>query len=243
MRGVGHIVYWMVAIGLLAVILVSLDYSLVQGLFIGLMFCPCALVLEFWMPKAHKTLDKVYLSLAVMVTAFLLIMVMHFFINNDISPFAYFKRQKNISPILINPFFLAMVLTFLSIGDYFWDKWLTKRFKDASRSITFFSDRRSITVKLSDIAYIESNDTEVKLVCISGESYRNKTGIGQWENLLGDGFIRIHRSYLANFTYITFVDSETISMGEIVLPISRKYKDSVGIILKRGTSGRPTLSE
>jgi len=235
MRGIGHIAFWIAAIELLAIILVSLDYSLVQGLFIGLMFCPCALALEFWMPKAHKTIDKIYLSLAVMVTAFLLIMVMHFLLNNDISPFAYFKRQRNVSPILINPVFLAMVLTFLSIGDYFLDKWLTKRFKDASRSITFFSDRRSITVKLSDITYIESNDTEVRLFCVSGESYRNKTGIGQWENLLGDGFIRIHRSYLANITHITSVDSETISIGETVLPISRKYKDSVCIILKRGT--------
>lgn len=236
MRGVGHIVFWMVAIGLLAIVLVSLDYSLVQGIFIGLTFCPCALALEFWMPKAHKTIDKVYLSLAVMVTAFLLIMVLHLFIDNEISPFAYFKRQRNISPILINPVFLAMVLTFLSIGDYFWDKWLTKRFKDASRSITFFSDRRSITVKLSDIAYIESNDTEVRLVCVSGESYRNKTGIGQWENLLGNGFIRIHRSYLANITHITSVDSETISIGETVLPISRKYKDSVCVFLKNRES-------
>ena len=37
----------------------------------------------------------------------------------------------------------------------------------------------------------------IRIVTASGESYRNKTGIGQWENLLGDDFLRIHRSYLS----------------------------------------------
>ena len=31
-----------------------------------------------------------------------------------------------------------------------------------------------------------------------GQQYRNKTGIGQWENALGPGFLRIHRAFLVN---------------------------------------------
>jgi len=87
-RCIGHIAFWIVAAGLLAFVLVSLDYSLVQGLVIGLMFCPCALALEFWMPKAHKAIDKVYLSLAVLLSAFLLIMVLHLFIYEETTPFS-----------------------------------------------------------------------------------------------------------------------------------------------------------
>jgi hypothetical protein len=61
MRTLLRIAYWPLAIAILAVILVSLDYSLAQAVLIALMFCPCALVLEFWMPKARKPMDKFFL--------------------------------------------------------------------------------------------------------------------------------------------------------------------------------------
>ena len=78
MRLLGRIAYWLAAIALLAAILVSLDYTPVQAVLIGLIFCPCALALEYLMPKARKPMEKVYLSLAVLVSVILLIMVLHF---------------------------------------------------------------------------------------------------------------------------------------------------------------------
>ena len=129
--------------------------------------------------------------------------------------------------MLINPVFLALILTTLSYGDYFWAKWLDKRFKDEDRSVTFFSDRKSVTLRRSEIAYIESNDTEVRVVSASGESYRNKTGISQWENLLGSDFLRIHRSYLINLSVSTLASPDTVNVGGVLLPVSRKYKDAV----------------
>ena len=74
---------------------------------------------------------------------------------------------------------------------------------------------------------MESNDTEVRIVTVSGDTYRNKTGITQWENLLGEGFLRIHRSYLVNVTSAKLVSADTVSVGETKLPVSRKYKESV----------------
>ena len=131
--------------------------------------------------------------------------------------------------MLINPVFLGLILTALAIGDYFWTKWINKRFKSKERTITFFSERRKVTLKLTDIAYVESNDTEVRIVTTTNESYRNKTGIGQWANLLGDDFLRIHRSYLVNTALATLTSQDTVSVGvgQIQLPISRKYKEFV----------------
>lgn len=60
-----------------------------------------------------------------------------------------------------------------------WRRWLDKRFPDDSPTIRFFSDRKTVTLAAADIAYIESNDTEVRLVTVAGQSYRNKTRIGQ----------------------------------------------------------------
>jgi hypothetical protein len=227
MRIILRIAYWLAAIAILAAILVSLDYTLAQAVLIGLVFCPCALVLEYLMPKARKPMDKIYLSLAVLVAVILLILILHQFVWTTLTQGGYHLPEKEVAPMLINPAFLGLILTALSIGDYYWSQWLGRRFKAKDRSVTFFSERKSVTLPLADIAYVESNDTEVRLVTVSGESYRNKTGIGQWENLLGDDFLRIHRSYLVNIAHARLLNADTVAVGDAQLPVSRKYKDTV----------------
>ncbi len=230
MRLLGKIAYWLAALALLAAILVSLDYSLVQAVLISLIFCPCALALEYLMPKARKPKDKVYLSLAALVAVVVLILILHYSVWSRMNPLGY-SDMKNVAPMLINPAFLGLILTTLSIGDYFWSKWLDRRFKAEDRTITFFSDRKSVTLRLSDIAYVESNDTEVRIVTSTGDTYRNKTGITQWENLLGDGFLRIHRAFLVNVAASVLTSPDTVEVAGKELPVSRKYKDNVKAIL------------
>ncbi|MBP5229713.1 MAG: LytTR family transcriptional regulator [Bacteroidales bacterium] len=229
MRTVGRISYWILAIAMLTAILVSLDYSTAQALLISLGFCPFAILLEYLMPKAKKTRDKVYLSLAVLISIILLILFIHFCVWTKLTDTGYVDRSKQVAPMLINPVFLGLILTALAIGDYFWAKWIDKRFKAKERTVTFFSERRKVTLRLADIAYVESNDTEVRIVTTANESYRNKTGIGQWGNLLGDDFLRIHRSYLVNTSLATLSSQESVSVGpaRVQLPISRKYKEYV----------------
>ena len=67
----------------------------------------------------------------------------------------------------------------------------------------------------------------MRLYLRDGQSYRNKTGITQWENLLGEGFLRIHRSYLVNRALAEPDTPDTVRIGEISLPVSRKYRDRV----------------
>lgn len=228
-----RIAFWLAAIAFLAIILTSLDYSLAQALFVSLLFCPCALALEYWMPKTVKTMDRVYLSLAILASAIVMIIILHLYIGQTLNANSCWERSQEVPPMLVNPAFIGLILTSISFGDFYWTRWLSKHFKDKDRSITFFSDRRSVTLKLADIAYIESNDTEVRIISASGESYRNKTGIGQWENLLGDRFLRIHRSYLVNITLASLIDPSTVSVAEMHLPVSRKYKDAVSSTFSR----------
>ena len=235
MRILGRIAYWLAAIALQAAILVSLDYTMAQAILIGLTFCPCALALEFLMPKARKPMDKVYLSLAVLIGVFVLILVLHYYAWARIAD--GMRSTKDVAPMLINPAFLGLILTVLAIGDYYWAKWLAKRFKAKDRTITFFSDRRSVTLPVADIAFIESNDTEVRIVTVSGESHRNKTGISQWANLLGDDFLRIHRSYLVNTALMTVTSPDSVTVGDVQLPVSRKYKETIHEYAARRNDG------
>ena len=95
------------------------------------------------------------------------------------------------------------------------------------RDITFTSDYRKVTLKIAEIAYIESRDTEVWIHAADERSFRNKTPITQWQNILENGFIRIHRSYLVNRTFITSYDNESVTVNEKKLPISRKNREEV----------------
>ena len=232
MKAAGRIAYWVVALGLLVAMLVSLDYKADQAVLISLIFGPCALALEFWMPKAQKVMDRIYLSSAVLVAVILLIQVIHHFLWTTITREGFISSQTEVSPMLVNPVFLGVILTALAVGDYFWGKWIGRRFRKENPSITFCSDRRSVTLAVKDIAYIESNDTEVRIVTLDGESYRNKTGIGQWENLLGEPFLRIHRSYLVNADLAVLSSPDSVLIFGKELPVSRKYKDAVRLAFK-----------
>ena len=231
MRIVLRIAYWLAAIALIATILASLDYTPAQAILISLVFCPCALALEYWMPKARRPMDKVYLSLAMLVVIILTLLVLHQYVWTTITQYGARVVEKDVPPMLINPAFLGLILTALSIGDFYWSKWSSKRFKTKDRTVTFYSERKSVTLPLSEIAYVESNDTEVRIVTLSGESYRNRTGIGQWENLLGDGFLRVHRSFLVNIAEAVLTAPDVVSIGGNEIPVSRKYKDFVKTIL------------
>ncbi len=223
MKLVARIGYWVVALALIAVILVSLDYTLTQAILISLIFLPCVLTLEYFLPKADSFLDKLWLCLAVLVIVILLILVIHRLLW---SPFMKSEvwYMLDVQPVLVNPAFLGLIVTALAVGDYGWRNWLDKKWPSKPRQITFFSDRKSVTLSLDDIAYIESNDTEVSIVTREGRSYRNKTGISQWENLLGETFVRIHRSYLVNRACITEIGTDTLLAAGTELPISRKYR-------------------
>ena len=226
MKLVARIAYWVVALALIAAILVSLDYTLTQAVLISLVFLPCVLALEFFLPKADSFLNKLWLCLAVLVVVILLILILHRLLW---SPFMKSEVWYilDVQPVLMNPAFLGLIVTALAVGDYGWRNWLDKKWPSAPRQISFFSDRKTVTLPLDEIAYIESNDTEVRIVTKDGISYRNKTGISQWENILGEDFVRIHRSYLVNRGCITDVGTDSLQIAGTELPISRKYRKTL----------------
>ena len=172
MKIFGRIAYWLVALALVTAILISLDYTPGQAVLISLVFFPCAIALEFFLPKAETIRDKVFLSLAVLVSTTLLLLLVHRLLW---SPFMKSRVWfiLDVQPVLVNPVFLGLILTMLALGDYAWRKWLDRRLQAAPRQITFFSDRKTVTLPVAEIAYIESNDTEVRIFTLDGGQPRS----------------------------------------------------------------------
>lgn len=214
----------MLAVIMIAIILLSLGYPFALGLLMGSLFLPGTFLVKFLLPKVlkeeskKKTANMIFLCVSVAVMEFLLIVSVHIWISDQTYP--------SIAGVLVNPMFVAVVITLLCLGDWFLSKYLSSILPE-DKTITFISDRHKVSILPSEILYIESNDREVSIYATENRTYRNKTGISQWESILGDDFIRIHRSYVVNREAITFIDKEYVYIGDSQLPISRKYYKSV----------------
>ncbi len=229
------IAYWLVAIFLTAVLLTSLGYRLGEAILMSISFLPAALALSFFLPKVERTanskrklLDTVFIILGVMMMTFLLIYVWQYVFITIIYQEEY--SRWTLPAILGNPIFVAAILAILAYGNYLLIKWLDKKFP-TSHPITFTSDYRKVSLNKEDILYVESRDSEVWIYSRDGQSYRNKTAISQWENLLGPSFLRIHRSFLVNISDAVLSGPEMVTIGSQTIPVSRKYKDSVKAVL------------
>ena len=222
--------YWVLSILLVAVILSSLGYRFMEAVFISTMFLPGALAAKFFFPKVDfrnrkaGVKDTIFIVLGILVAEVFLFLVTHFDILRD--------RENvvdwiGLPDILTNPVFIALILTVLAAGSYFFERWLDRIRPTAPAPITFTSDRKPVTLPLGEILYVESNDATTTVVATDDRRFKNITPISQWEAILSPHFLRIHRSYLVNKAAITRVDGDLLYVNDIELPISRKYKDAV----------------
>ena len=78
-----------------------------------------------------------------------------------------------------------------------------------------------------NILYVESRDTEVYIYTVDGELYKSQRPISQWENVLEDDFIRIHRAFIVNKALVSLSGNDCVCCTGKHLPVSRKYKKAV----------------
>lgn len=222
--------YWVISLLLVAMVLTSLGYTFVEALFIGTMFFPGALAARYFFPKVDfknrrsGVKNTVFILSGILIAEVFLLMVTHYYILR-------FRENMadwiTLPEILTNPVFIAIILTALAAGSYFFERWLDRKRPTPPAPVTFTSDRKPVTLSLEEILYVESNDNVTVVVATGDRHFKNITPISRWEAILKPHFIRIHRSYLVNRAAISKVDVDMLYVGEIELPISRKYKDSV----------------
>ena len=218
--------YWCVAVVVIALILVSFDYTFTHALFMGSLYLPALLCLRIMIPQVDFTnkiegvRNSLFIAIGVIVLTTLLMLLA------NIEATAY--PTCHVHDVMINPIFIALILTAISLPQIFIESWLSKKEKSQPQTIKFISDRHHISLIIDDIAFVESNDSEVWIHTAIGERHRTKTSISQWESILDNGhFMRIHRAYLVNVVHVTSSSSATIKTLEQELPISRKYREVV----------------
>ena len=226
--------YWVLSILLVAFVLVSFGYRFMEALFIASLFLPGALAVKCifskisFKDKTKGILDASYVVLGIIVLEVLMFILAHWCVSRiRLGSFSDYNHDWTQPPIMYNPVFIAIIIAALSVGCYFYEKWLEIKFPSEEKPVTFLSDRKTISLMRAEILYIESNDSITTVYAIQGRSFKNKTPISQWENYLGEGFLRIHRSYLVNVEHITDHDIESVKIVGVELPVSRKYRGTV----------------
>ena len=231
------IIYWIIALTSVAAILISLDYSFGKALFLSTLYLPAAVAAKFfsaqikWDGSAASIRNGIFLFCSIAVFQFLLVMTGHLILNHmDQQGRMYY--DIGIANIMVNPVFGAAMILLLIGGEFF----VSRKYKDEKEDsmISFTSDRHKVILDRNEIIYAESNDSEVWIYATEGRRFRNKTGITQWGNVLGEDFIRVHRSYLVRKTAITSIAKETITLSDgTEIPVSRKYRDELSILIMR----------
>lgn len=224
MRNLAAVVYWVLVMLLLSLILVSFGYGFLQALFMATLLLPgmcCAsLLLEsFSVAPRRRPVVVGALACGIVLLEWLLLFFSDTFVRET-------PGSAGFPAIFLNPLFILMLLAAFVAPERLLSRWLHGRLPHA-RSLSFISDRRKVTVELDRIVYVESNDDEVFVHAADGSIYRTRMRISQWENLLDDRFVRIHRAYLVHAGQVTEFTGSQLLVGGRQLPVSRSYRSDV----------------
>lgn len=90
-------------------------------------------------------------------------------------------------------------------------------------------NRKQVKVFLEEINYIESLKDYIQ-IHLATEKHVVKYSISNFQTLLDNRFLRIHRSFIVNRDKITAYTKQDIEIGDIEIPIGESYK---GVTYKR----------
>lgn len=99
--------------------------------------------------------------------------------------------------------------------------------------LTIRADRKNIRLRMDDILWISSLKDYVQ-VYTSDQKYITQLPIGELEEQLpGNQFLRVHRSYIVNLDKVTAFTGLDVEIGKTEIPIGRSYKSHVNTILSQ----------
>ncbi|MEM9361851.1 MAG: LytTR family DNA-binding domain-containing protein [Bacteroidota bacterium] len=198
----------------------------------------CSNALEASSFLAKKQIDLLFLDINMPV-----IKGIHFFKNLVNKPQVIFTTAHReyalegfevsaldylLKPIVFERFFLA-IQKFFKVMERKDHKPMDKQ-RNASiqeEEIVFVTQgHRKIKVQLNEVRYIESFKDYIQIHSTTSV-IRTKENIGAFSKKLSNKFLRIHRSYIVNLTYLTGYTKLDIEMNEQELPIGSSYREKV----------------
>ena len=224
--------YWLGVVLLMSLIFASVVDGYSKALLLAIMFLPGALLAKFFMKdlsfenKLKGILHSCCLALATLLIEYLGIIFTSWYL---------FRLSPGSLPDLIfNPILIWLLLAAFIGLERIIEHYFVKAVPPLE-FITFTSERKKISVKIDSIMLVESRDSEVLIRMPDLTVYRTKMKISQWESVLDERFLRVHRSYLVNLNHISHSTANEVTVGDHTIEVSRKYRDA----FRQATQIRP----
>lgn len=95
------------------------------------------------------------------------------------------------------------------------------------RTVVLPIDGEMVKVPVEEIQYVEAFSHSVSLVTTK-ESYEIRKSLSEMETILGDGFIRCHRSYLVGLQFLSGISKTKVTLDDgNQIPLSRSAASAV----------------
>jgi hypothetical protein len=224
--------YWLVVVLLMSLIFASVVDGYSKALLLAIMFLPGALLAKFFMKdlsfknRCKGVLHSCCLALATLLIEYLGIIFTSWYL---------FKLSPgNLPDLIFNPVLIWLLLAAFIGLERIIEHYLVKAVP-LPEYITFTSDRKKISLRIDSLLYVESKDSEVLIYTSDNLTYRTKMKISQWESVLDERFLRVHRSFLVNLNHISHSTANEVTVGDHTIEVSRKYRDA----FRQATQIRP----
>jgi len=217
------LVYWVGVVLVMSLIFASVVDGYSQALLLATMFLPGALLVRFFMKdlsfenKLKGVMHSLCLAVATLLIEYLGIIFSSWYLLN--------LYPDKLPDLIFNPVLIWLLLAAFIAIERIIAHYLVKSVPP-DEYITFTSDRKKISIRVDSILLVESRDSEVLLHTSDSSTYRTKMKISQWESVLDDRFLRVHRSYLVNKNHISHATVNEVTVGNRTIEVSRKYRDS-----------------
>lgn len=83
---------------------------------------------------------------------------------------------------------------------------------------------------IEDIRWIKSDGNYLEIYTAAKKPALLRASLGSFMDRLDDNFLRVHKSYIINLQHLTKFETNSVTIGNEVIPISKIYSD---LLLKR----------
>ena len=214
--------YWLCFSLLIAFMFRSSFHRFWQAWITASMLLPSVVIMKYGLERSNKEKHRVKRGILLFFYGMLCLYISYMSI---LGAYWYFLEldAEAFNFMIVNPIFI-----WISIGFFiFLEKWIfSGKQTEEPATVTIFSERRKTMLQVDQITFVESRGDFTVAHQDSGESFKNRVKISQWERRL-PAFLRINRSILVNPQKATLHGS-TIRVGnDEDLPVSRSYKTKV----------------
>lgn len=106
-------------------------------------------------------------------------------------------------------------------------RYIENIFNNKDLFVQVIVNRKKIHISISDIVIIRSDEHLLWLTLCNNTVIKTHMKLETICEKANGRFIRIHTSYAVNRRYIEYYDSKNVTINGEILPISKKYRDSI----------------